>query len=328
FALPEFVSLYIQFDMHPEKVVFGSQNVSGIGWFFWDSQFGRFFNTGPIVNHNGNIWFFMHTFLWAFLPWTLFFLFGAIADLKARSTISQNEKENLVFLLGSFVPTFVLFSATKFQLDHYINILLPFCAILTAHYIIKHTLKIVSLVQIAISLLLITLAVTLSVKMLPPFWTAALTILSFGVIFFFYLQRKDGLKQKSITLAVSSTLIVIICVTLINSIVYAKYNAGYHMARFLNQKPHLPVYGYKTYSFSLEMDYTGAHKRVMDINELVNVAKPYYILTDKDFLGEIKEEYKIIGTFNNIIQDRFIISMLNEKKFKENNKTWLLLEIR
>jgi len=66
----------------------------------------------------------------------------------------------------------------------------------------------------------------------------------------------------------------------------------------------------------------------MDINELVNVAKPYYILTDKDFLGEIKEEYKIIGTFNNIIQDRFIISMLNEKKFKENNKTWLLLEIR
>ncbi|MGE4399996.1 MAG: hypothetical protein AB7D29_10795, partial [Campylobacterales bacterium] len=328
FALPEFVSLYIQFDMHPEKVVFGSQNVSGISWFFWDSQFGRFFNTGPIVNTNGNIWFFMHTFLWAFLPWTLFLLFGAVADLKARNTISKSEKENLVFLLGSFLPTFILFSATKFQLDHYINILLPFCSILTAHYIVKHSLNVASWAQIAVSLLLIALALILSIKMLPPLWIAVVAILSFCAIFFFYLQRKQELKQKSIVFAVSSTLIAIICVTLINSVVYTKYNAGYHMAKFLNQRPHLPVYGYKTYSFSLEMDYAGSHKRIMDIKELANVAKPYYILTDKDYLGEINQEYKIIGTFGNIIQDRFIISMLNEQKFKENNKTWLLLELR
>jgi 4-amino-4-deoxy-L-arabinose transferase-like glycosyltransferase len=328
FALPEFVSLYIQFDMHPEKVVFGSQNVSGISWFFWGSQFGRFFNTGPIVNTNGNIWFFMHTFLWAFLPWTLFLLFGAVADLKARSTISKSEKENLVFLLGSFLPTFILFSATKFQLDYYINILLPFCAILTAHYIVKHSLNVASWAQIAVSLLLIALALILSIKMLPPLWIAVVAILSFCAIFFFYLQRKQELKQKSILFAVSSTLIAIICVTLINSVVYTKYNAGYHMAKFLNQRPHLPVYGYKTYSFSLEMDYAGSHKRIMDIKELANVAKPYYILTDKDYLGEINQEYKIIGTFGNIIQNRFIISMLNEQKFKENNKTWLLLELR
>ncbi len=328
FALPEFVSLYIQFDMHPEKTIFGSQNVSGISWFFWDSQFGRFFNTGPIVNHNGNVWFFMHTFLWAFLPWTLFFLFGLVSDFKTRRAISQNDKDSFIFLLGSFLPTFILFSATKFQLDHYINILLPFCAILTAHYIVKYELKIAYLAQIAVSLLLIALAVALSIKLLPSFLASVIIILSFCSIFFFYLQREDGLKQKSITIAVTSVLVAIVCVTLINSIVYAKYNAGYHMAKFLNKKPHLPVYGYKTYSFSLELDYDGIHRRVMDMSELATVAKPYYILTDKDYLGEIKQEYKIIGTFNNIIQDRFVISMLNEQKFKENNKTWLLLELR
>ena len=44
FTLPEFYALYIQFDMHPEKTVFGVHHVSGIKWFLWDSQFGRFVN--------------------------------------------------------------------------------------------------------------------------------------------------------------------------------------------------------------------------------------------------------------------------------------------
>lgn len=328
FATPEFVSLYLQFDMHPEKVVFGSQNVSGISWFFWDSQFGRFFNTGPIANHNGNIWFFTHTFLWAFLPWTLFFLFGAVSDFRARKSITQNEKESFVFLIGSFLPTFVLFSATKFQLDHYINILLPFCAILTAHYISKYPLKAASWAQIGVSILLILLSAVLCVKMLPSLAVAVIFTLSFCGVFFVYLQKKQTIKLKSMTLAVFSVLIAIICVTLINSIVYTKYNAGYHMAKFLNQKPHLIVYGYKTYSFSLEMDYDGMHRRIMDANELQNVSKPCYILTDEAYIGDIKQEYEVIGSFNHILQDRFIASMLSEQKFKENNKTWLLLELR
>jgi len=42
FILPECYALYIQFDLHPEKVVFGQRGVSGIKWFLWDSQFGRF----------------------------------------------------------------------------------------------------------------------------------------------------------------------------------------------------------------------------------------------------------------------------------------------
>ena len=33
-ALPEFVCLYLQFDAHPEKIVFGHTQVSGLAWFF------------------------------------------------------------------------------------------------------------------------------------------------------------------------------------------------------------------------------------------------------------------------------------------------------
>ncbi len=70
FFTPELVALYLQFDLHPEKVVFGRTGVSGLRFFFWDSQFGRFFNTGPITG-KGDPTFFFHTVLWAFLPWSL-----------------------------------------------------------------------------------------------------------------------------------------------------------------------------------------------------------------------------------------------------------------
>jgi 4-amino-4-deoxy-L-arabinose transferase-like glycosyltransferase len=65
FILPELYCLYVQFDLHPEKIVYGQTNVSGLRFFFWDSQFGRFFNTGPIKG-SGDPSFFLHTLLWAY----------------------------------------------------------------------------------------------------------------------------------------------------------------------------------------------------------------------------------------------------------------------
>ena len=81
FILPELISLYIQFDLHPEKIVFNKSGVSGIKFFFWDSQFGRFFNTGPIKGQ-GNIFFYLHTLLWAFLPWPLLLLAAIVWKIK------------------------------------------------------------------------------------------------------------------------------------------------------------------------------------------------------------------------------------------------------
>ena len=67
FTFPEIYAVYSQFDLHPEKVVFGKTALSGVKFFLWDSQFGRFFNTGPIKG-NGDVFFFTHTLLWAFAP--------------------------------------------------------------------------------------------------------------------------------------------------------------------------------------------------------------------------------------------------------------------
>ncbi len=131
FTLPELYCLYEQFDLHPEKVVFGQHTVSGIRFFYWDSQFGRFFNTGPIKGH-GDPTFFVHTTLWAFLPWSLL-LFAAVFQFIRKGTKNVQSQE-WYCLCGSLL-TFLVFSASQFQLPHYLNIVFPFFAILTAQYL-------------------------------------------------------------------------------------------------------------------------------------------------------------------------------------------------
>lgn len=133
FILPELYCLYAQFDAHPEKIIFGQTGVSGLRFFFWDSQFGRFFNTGPIKG-SGDPSFFLHTMLWAFLPWSLFFYMAVFRLIKERK---QNSNKEQWIIFASAGLTFILFSLSSFQLPHYIIIFFPQCAIITAVYLLK-----------------------------------------------------------------------------------------------------------------------------------------------------------------------------------------------
>jgi 4-amino-4-deoxy-L-arabinose transferase-like glycosyltransferase len=140
FILPELWCLYKQFDLHPEKVVFGQTHVSGLKFFFWDSQFGRFFNDGPIKKSNGDPTFFLHTTLWAFLPWSLLLYAGNVRYFRSYlNPVTGKEKEWFCICGAGF--TFLIFSLSKFQLPHYITIIFPFFAILTAQYIYSLSTK-------------------------------------------------------------------------------------------------------------------------------------------------------------------------------------------
>lgn len=151
FLTPELYCLYKQFDLHPEKIVFGHTGVSGIRFFFWDSQFGRFFNTGPIKG-NGDVFFYFHTLLWAFLPWSL--LLYAALFRKARRRAFPGD----LICFGGAVLSFAMFSLSRFQLPHYMNILFPFFSILTADWLYhihrRSTIRAVSIVQGIITILL------------------------------------------------------------------------------------------------------------------------------------------------------------------------------
>jgi 4-amino-4-deoxy-L-arabinose transferase-like glycosyltransferase len=133
FLLPEVYAVYVQFDKHPEKIVFGSKiGVSGVKWFLWDSQFSRFVNNGPITRPKGDVFYYVHTLLWAYAPWCLLFYYvfaNRIGEIIKRKRIQE------YVTLSAVVPMLLFFSLSKFQLNFYTNILFPFFSILVASFI-------------------------------------------------------------------------------------------------------------------------------------------------------------------------------------------------
>ena len=133
FILPEVYAVYVQFDKHPEKIVFGSETgVSGIKWFLWDSQFSRFVNNGPITRPKGDVFYYVHTLLWAYAPWCLLFYYVFV---KRILTIIKQKRAQEYVTISAILPMLLFFSLSKFQLNFYTNILFPFFSILLASFI-------------------------------------------------------------------------------------------------------------------------------------------------------------------------------------------------
>lgn len=134
-TLPEFYALYTQFDQHPEITVFNRQGVSGIKWFLWDSQFGRFVNNGPITQKKtGSVIFYLHTLLWAFAPWCLVFYYAVYKNIR-RIMFKRQLAE--YYTISGGLLLLILFSLSRFQLPFYTNAIFPLFAIITAHYCFK-----------------------------------------------------------------------------------------------------------------------------------------------------------------------------------------------
>lgn len=133
FILPEVYAVYVQFDKHPEKIVFGSETgVSGVKWFLWDSQFSRFVNNGPITRPKGDVFYYVHTLFWAYAPWCLLFYY--VFAKRIIAIIKRKELQEYV-TVSAIVPMLLFFSFSKFQLNFYTNILFPFFSILVASFV-------------------------------------------------------------------------------------------------------------------------------------------------------------------------------------------------
>lgn len=239
FALPEFYCLYSQFDRHPEKIVFGKTGVSGVRFFFWDSQFGRFFNTGPIKGA-GDKFFFLHTLLWAFLPWSLPLYVGvgkAVAGLRSKLLPDVARPEYVS--LGSGLATFALFSLSGFQLPHYMNIVFPFFAILTAQFLVglkPAHLRWWTLGQTVIGLLMIGLTAGLLFIVQPPNIGTALgwvVVIAFAT---FTVFRQTDLLSLTGRM-VGAMLVFMGVLNLFLYPTFMTYQAGMMAARFVNSQP-------------------------------------------------------------------------------------------
>lgn len=246
FILPELYCLYAQFDLHPEKIVFGQKGVSGIRFFFWDSQFGRFFNTGPIKGH-GDPFFFVHTTLWAFLPWSLL-LFAAIFQFIKKGSKKAGGQE--WFCLCGSLLTFLVFSASQFQLPHYLNIVFPFFAIITAQYLYglnaPGSIRAVRVTQLIIIGLLLGLIAALHYFFRPEKWSWVTGVILLVLFVLLLLLPKAIASKAYYRIGFSSVLVSLMINIYLNLAFYPSllhYQAGTEAAIWINQnnKSKLPV---------------------------------------------------------------------------------------
>ena len=326
FILPELLSLYWQFDAHPEKFIYGHNHVSGIRWFFWDSQFGRFFNSGPIVNKHGNPLFFVHTLLWAFLPWSLLFLGAIITNCRQFNALTKINKINILYLLGSFLPTFILFSATKFQLDHYTNILIPFIAIFLASYLFNLSSiqllswsKIQGLINGLLALLNIILLIWLFHES-SYFYLAGVPILILLTIIYQFSKHNVSLISI-VSLSSSAILSAFVLLMLINSIIYSRYDAGYTIAQYFSQyklSTQTPIYSWQVNGLVNNLAFHASNP--VDSIESLPSNYPYYVVLPTTVNLNVLDNYKYqkIAQFKQLEMQKLVPSLLNPIKLQQN----------
>ena len=331
FITPELYALWVQFDSHPEKVVFGQKGVSGIKFFFWDSQFGRFFNTGPIKGE-GDPFFFVHTTLWAFLPWSLL-LFAAIFTFIKKNLRQPKAAEWMsIFAAGL---TFLMFSASRFQLPHYLNIVFPFFAVLTAAYIFnlqnERCIRRINTVQWVITGLLIVLIVAVTYLFQPEGVSViAIILIVLPLLVLFSWKKIAGTSLKQ-SLIIRSALIAIAVNLFLNWIFYPalmKYQSASEAAFWLNEnnKENLAV---ATVSPSYPMEFY-YDQYVYLLQEGEKPPKPYLLYASPqqvDELGAKGVKTEIVRVFDEFSITLLDMQFVNKKTRADALKKMLLIRV-
>ncbi len=331
FLLPELIALYLQFDAHPEKVMFGRTGVSGVRFFFWDSQFGRFLNTGPLKGY-GDPSYFFHVVLWAFLPWSLWLYAAAFSRVRQALKKVDNPWEGRDrHAWGAALLTMIVFTASRSQLPHYLNIVFPFFALVVAAWISRLTSQngAVALgMAVGIGMPLATIALMLIVQPPNVAWSVGLAAGAVVVGFIMF-------KGLSVEATLGRAFIASVAVNLILLHVYLPflldYQVGRQAAELANTLPPMQTAQVEveslTFDFGLNrevVNWTADDAKTMTA---AGTARVLMAASTKKALEERGLHVKLIGTW-----DFFHVSMptrafLNASTRPTVLESWILAEV-
>ena len=239
FTFPELYALYVQFDMHPEKVTFGMQGGQESNSSFGIASLDGFFNSGPIKG-KGDISFYLHTMLWAFAPWVIAGFTAII--LRTKMIFRRSNRPVELYTLLGFIGMFLIFSLSKFQLPHYTNILFPFIAILLASHLENTTrpkwfTKLFYLSTIALSGVLIVIASLLEAFYFKEFnYVGLIAILLIAFTIAYHIFIKKNKIEKGIRIGVTAMCTAFLFLNLSFYPDLLTYQGGKKIADFLNEK--------------------------------------------------------------------------------------------
>lgn len=348
---PMLWGLYHQFDMQPEKEVgmitpeglISTTDVSGLRFYFWTQSFGRITGESSWSNDAGPF-FFVSNFIWSFLPWSLTFILALIWQFRrvvinVRNGTSQPE----LLTLAGFVLPFIAFSMSAYKLPHYIFILFPLAALLTAHWwqqiyelpgakywrIASYTVQQITLVSLTV-LILVVLFRFFPGDNWPLLVSCLILILTAS-----YLVSRG--TEHFMPVVMASIMVIIAANLVMNTWFYPqlmRYQPGQSLVQAIDQQgiSREKVESYRFGEFSYDY-YMGAQKRngisLDGISASLETSDEVYVVTDEKGKRQIEEQYASRVLFNMGTHNvtRLDIKFLNHKTRDETLKTVYLLEV-
>ncbi len=111
--------------------------INGLRFFWWTQSFGRITGESSWKNDT-SFFYFTHVFLWSFLPWSILAIPAIFGYIKnGVSSILKPDRSMEVLTVSGFLLPFIALSFSNYKLPHYIFVLYPFTAIMTAVFIHK-----------------------------------------------------------------------------------------------------------------------------------------------------------------------------------------------
>ncbi len=295
---PVLYAYYLQFDLHPEKVIRGRDHRSGILFILWEQSFERLSGEG-IGKNSSDYFFFFHTFLWVFLPWTIIGLLAYITRLRKGIKMQFKRVDGYeVLTLGGITLIFFIISFAQFKLPHYLNITIPLFAVLTASYI--YELAVSGEIRLRKWLLgfqyfilaLVILCCSLLLGFVFPLSTgwSYLVYLLIGIIVIIYIFRNKDFLNRMVFISAGSALILN---AVLNTHFYPSlltYQAGSEMAKVIAENDVSVDEIYKIserYSWALDF-YNQKPVKMVSILDLKG-DEDYWVYATEEDLEELKE---------------------------------------
>ncbi|HUC81610.1 MAG TPA: glycosyltransferase family 39 protein [Flavisolibacter sp.] len=289
FIAPVVYCYYLQFDLHPEKVIRGKSGRSGVEFILWQQNFERFQGDSFGADGKNDYFFFFHSFLWAFAPWSILAFLAFISRLKGFAKRQQEWLTTSMFALMLLLMTF-----SGFKLPHYLTIIFPTTAVLTASYLVGQrergkSLKGLLITQVVICVLCLLIAGAVNVWAFPV--EKAFVIFGFlflcGFCVSFLLRLKSNL-QKLVGASVLTTLLVFF---LLNANFYPQlltYQGGNQMAFATKEKVDAKKVYFWPGIYSSSYNFYTSELRKEFSDSVLQLPSPVWVLTDINRLEELK----------------------------------------
>jgi 4-amino-4-deoxy-L-arabinose transferase-like glycosyltransferase len=294
FIFPVVYCYYLQYNLHPEKVVRGNNHINGVRFILLGQSVERFRGEPFGGAARNDHFFFLHSFLWAFAPWSILAFIAFVNRLK-----NFPRRKNEWLSVSTFTIIGLVLTFSGFKLPHYLNIIFPVAAVMTASWLWNTSLnsKTIYIIQTSACMLILTLIAVVNTWIFPvkSFFLIVVVVLLLAIVFYFLRTHQLTYLQKSIGVSVAA---MIVSFFLLNTNFYPqllKYQGGNELAKKIrgNVDPANIYFWKDNYSSSFNFSTISERKQFND-SIFLKGKKPVWLIFDKNNIAEIERAgYKI-----------------------------------